>query len=224
MSNDSLDRRDFLKTTGLGLTAATSVMGAAKSAGKTDGRVIGANDRINIGLIGCGGRGRSDANDFAAFGKKNNDACQIVAVCDVYAKRSNQTAAVHKAKAYTDYRELLQQSDIDAVIIATPHHWHGKMAVDAMDAGKDVYREKPMVHTNEEARILVNTVKETKRVLQVGSQTTSADMWWKAKKAIADGVIGQMIESQGSYHRNGTEGEWNWPIDANAGPEGKGAD
>ena len=81
-----------------------------------------------------------------------------------------------------------------------------------------------MVHTNEEARQLVATVKETKRILQVGSQTTSADIWWKAKKAIADGMIGQMIESQGSYHRNGTEGEWNWPIDAGAGPDGKGDD
>jgi predicted dehydrogenase len=96
--------------------------------------------------------------------------------------------------------------------------------MDAMDQGKDVYLEKPMVHTNEEARQLVDTVKETKRILQVGSQTTSADIWWKAKKAIADGMIGQMIESQGSYHRNGTEGEWNWDIDPGAGPDGKGDD
>src|SRR5205807_895893 len=96
--------------------------------------------------------------------------------------------------------------------------------MDAMDKGKDVYLEKPMVHTNEEARQLVNTVKETKRILQVGSQTTSADIWWKAKKGIADGMIGQMIESQGPYHRNGTEGEWNWASEATAGPDGKGDD
>ena len=69
--------------------------------------------------------------------------------------------------------------------------------MDAMDKGKDVYLEKPMVHTNEEARQLVDTVKETKRILQVGSQTTSADIWWKAKKAIADGMIGQMIDEPG---------------------------
>ncbi|HEY2016832.1 MAG TPA: Gfo/Idh/MocA family oxidoreductase, partial [Bryobacteraceae bacterium] len=110
----------------------------------------------------------------------------------------------------------------DAVIIATPDHWHARIALDAMDRGKDVYLEKPMVHTNDEARQLVETVKETKRVLQVGSQTTSADMWWKAKKAIADGMIGQMIMSQGSYHRNSIEGEWNYPIDEGAGPDGKG--
>jgi predicted dehydrogenase len=98
------------------------------------------------------------------------------------------------------------------------------MALDAMDRGKDVYLEKPMTHTNDEARQLVATVKETKRILQVGSQTTSADIWWKAKKAIADGMIGQMIESQGSYHRNSSEGEWNYKIDENAGPDAKGDD
>jgi predicted dehydrogenase len=223
MSN-AYDRRDFLKTvgaTGLTLEAAKSALAASKSASKASGRVIGANDRINIGVIGCGGRGVDVARTFTEVGTADN-SCQIVAVCDVYEKRKRIASERFKAKGYTDYRELLQQPDIDAVYIATPDHWHCKNAVDAMDHGKDVYLEKPMVHTNDEARILVNTVKETKRVLQVGSQTTSADIWAKAKKAIADGAIGQMLMSQGSYHRNSTEGEWNWPIDANAGPEGKG--
>jgi predicted dehydrogenase len=93
-----------------------------------------------------------------------------------------------------------------------------------MDHGKDVYLEKPMCHTIKEAKQLMDTVRETRRVLQVGSQTTSADQWWKAKKAIADGMIGKMIMSQGSYHRNSIEGEWNYPIDDKAGPEGKGDD
>ena len=226
-TNDSLDRRDFLKSvsaTGLTLTAATSAMAAKSGSKMSGGRVIGANDRINIGVIGCGGRGRYDADAFSAFATKNNNACQIVAACDVYEKRKKMVADKFKVKGYLDYRELLNQSDVDAVIVATPDHWHGKMAMDAMDKGKDVYLEKPMVHTNEDARQLVATVKETKRILQVGSQTTSGDIWWKAKKAIADGMIGQMIESQGSYHRNGTEGEWNWPIEAGAGPDGKGDD
>jgi predicted dehydrogenase len=81
-----------------------------------------------------------------------------------------------------------------------------------------------MCHTIEEARDLVNTVRETKRILQVGSQTTSGDQWAKARKAIADGMIGKMLMSQGSYHRNSTEGEWNWPIDEAAGPNAKGED
>ncbi len=227
MSNNE-SRRNFLKSvgaTGISLGAAANAIAAkSSSSAKSSSRVIGANDRINVALIGCGGRGRHDADTFARVGSKMN--CQIVAACDVYQKRVNMTADKHKVKGYLDYREVLALPDLDAVIIATPDHWHGKMAMDAMDHGKDVYLEKPMVHTNEEARLLVNTVKETKRILQVGSQTTSADIWWKAKKAIADGMIGQMIESQGSYHRNSVEGEWNegWPIDPKAGPDGKGED
>src|SRR6266567_5194742 len=221
---DSLDRRDFLKTvgaTGLTLGAANSAFAGKTGTKMTGGRVLGANDRINIGVLGVGGRGSYDAQAFARFGN-NNNSCQIVAVCDVYEKRKKHAAEQHKVPGYLDYREVLAKSDVDAVIIATPDHWHAKMALDAMDKGKDVYLEKPMVHTNDEARQLVATVKETKRVLQVGSQTTSADIWWKAKKAIADGMIGQMLMSQGSYHRNSTEGEWNWPIDEGAGPDGKG--
>jgi len=221
---ESLDRRDFLKTvgaTGLTLGAANSAFAGKTGTKMTGGRVLGANDRINIGVLGVGGRGFSDARDFARFGQQNN-ACQIVAVCDVYEKRKKRAADLHKVPGYLDYREVLAKSDVDAVIIATPDHWHAKMALDAMDKGKDVYLEKPMVHTNEEARQLVATVKETKRILQVGSQTTSADIWWKAKDAIAKGMIGQMLMSQGSYHRNSTDGEWNYPIDDGAGPDGKG--
>jgi predicted dehydrogenase len=221
--SSSFDRRDFLKTVGatsLVASAAGSAF-AARGSKSSGGRVIGANDRINIGVIGVGGRGNSDARNFARFGEKNN-ACQIVAVCDVYEKRKRLAAEHFKCEGYLDYREVLARPDVDAVIVATPDHWHARIALDAMDHGKDVYLEKPMCHTNEEARQLVNTVKETKRILQVGSQTTSADQWWKAKKAIADGMIGQMIMSQGSYHRNSTEGEWNWPIEKEAGPDGKG--
>src|SRR5215467_13803335 len=190
--------------------------------GKT-GRVIGANDRINIGAIGVGGRGTYLAKEFGGIGDRTN-ACKIVAVCDVYRKRARANAEAHKCDMTLDYREILARPDIDAVLIATPDHWHAKIALEAMDRGKDVYVEKPMCHTVEEAKQLSATVRETRRVLQVGSQTTSADQWHKAKKAIADGMIGQMLMSQGSYHRNSTEGEWNWPIDANAGPEGKGDD
>src|SRR5689334_568961 len=221
--SSSFDRRDFLKTVGatsLVASAAGSAF-AARGSKSSGSRVIGANDRINIGVIGVGGRGNSDARNFARFGEKNN-ACQIVAVCDVYEKRKRLAAEHFKCEGYLDYREVLARPDVDAVIVATPDHWHARIALDAMDHGKDVYLEKPMCHTNEEARQLVNTVKETKRILQVGSQTTSADQWWKAKKAIADGMIGQMIMSQGSYHRNSTEGEWNWPIEKEAGPDGKG--
>ncbi|MBV9300727.1 MAG: Gfo/Idh/MocA family oxidoreductase [Acidobacteriaceae bacterium] len=227
MSIEELDRRDFLKRTG-GIGAGAALASAAfsrpasRSSRVNPSRVIGANDRINIGLIGCGGRGSDDGESFTKYAQENNNACQIVAVCDVYEKRKRTEAEKYKCKGFGDYREVLALPEVDAVIVATPDHWHAHIALDAMDQGKDVYLEKPMCHTIKEIRQLVDTVRETKRVLQVGSQTTSADQWWKAKKAIADGMIGKMIMSQGSYHRNSIEGEWNWPIDQDAGPDASG--
>jgi predicted dehydrogenase len=220
--NNDVNRRTFLKTaSAVGTTLGLAGSAFAARPQKTTGRVIGANDKINIGVIGCGGRGSYVAFEFDRAGKKDN-SCQIVAVCDVYEKRKKKNAERFKADGYLDYREVLARNDVDAVIVATPDHWHARIALDAMDRGKDVYCEKPMCHTIDEARQLVNTVKESKRVLQVGSQTTSGDQWHKAKQAIQDGMIGQMILSQGSYHRNSIEGEWNWDIDAEAGPDGKG--
>ncbi|MGH9675211.1 MAG: Gfo/Idh/MocA family oxidoreductase, partial [Bryobacteraceae bacterium] len=218
---ESFDRRKFLHG-----AAALGMAGKALAArpGKlSGGRVIGANDRIQVGVVGVGGRGSYVAREFDRAGKAGN-SCAILAVCDVYQKRVTQNKQRYNCDGYLDYREIINRNDIDAVVVATPDHWHARIALEAMDRGKDVYLEKPMCHTIEEAKHLVNTVKETKRILQVGSQTTSADQWHKARKAIADGMIGPMILSQGSYHRNSIEGEWNWPIDEAAGPEAKGDD
>ena len=225
--SDSIGRRDFLKTTG-GLSAGLALAGTAagKTTAKTaaSSRVIGANDRINVAVIGCGGRGTYVASAFQKYADENQNACQIVAVCDVYEKRKRTQAELYKVKGTLDYREVLAMPEVDAVVVATPDHWHARIAIAAMDQGKDVYCEKPMCHTTAEVKQMIGTVRETKRVVQVGSQTTSGDQWWKAKKAIADGMIGKMIMSQGSYHRNSIEGEWNWPIDADAGPNAKGDD
>jgi predicted dehydrogenase len=189
--------------------------------------VLGANDRIQVGIIGVGGRGTYVSRQFANVGKQDG-SCQIVAVCDVYQKRLSQAKTAHDCQGYLDYREVLNLPYIDAVIVATPDHWHAPVAIAAMRKGKDVYCEKPMCHTIDEAKQMAATVRETKRVMQVGSQTTSADQWHKAKKYIADGAIGKMLMSQGSYHRNSVEGEWNqdnaYHIDPAAGPTGKGED
>jgi predicted dehydrogenase len=220
-----MDRRNFIKGAS-GVTTALGAAGAAfgaQTANKSAGRIIGANDRINIGVIGCGGRGTYVAREFATAGKTDN-SCQIVVVCDTYQKRLNKNKETHKCDGTLDYREVIARKDVDAVIVATPDHWHANVALAAMNAGKDVYCEKPMCHTIEEAHQLSTTVKKTQRIMQVGSQTTSGDQWHKAKKAIADGAIGKMILSQGSYHRNSIEGEWNYPIDKEAGPTGKGED
>jgi len=216
-----MERRDFL--TGVGAVGAAGSAFAARPGAKMSGRIIGANDRINVGVVGVGGRGSYVANVFAKVGADSGKA-QIVKVCDTYQKRVDQNMERHKAKGTLDWREVVNDKDIDAVIVATPDHWHATVAAEAMRNGKDVYCEKPMCHTVDEVKMLIETVKETKRVMQVGSQTTSGDQWAQAKKAIADGAIGKMLMSQGSYHRNSVEGEWNWPIDKGAGPNGKGAD
>lgn len=215
-----LSRRNLLKSAGALGVAAKSF---AASRAAASGRVIGANDRINVAVIGTGSRGFYVAREFAKSGEGPANA-RIAMVCDVYQKRVTAGKEAYKCDGTLDYREVLAKSDVDAVIVATPDHWHAPIAIAAMDKGKDVYLEKPMCHTVEEVKQLMATVKETKRVLQVGSQTTSGDQWHKAKKAIGDGMIGPMIMSQGSYHRNSIEGEWNWPIDAEAGPNAKGDD
>ena len=184
--------------------------------------MIGANDRINVGVIGCGGRGTYVASEFAQGRRARTTPARSppFATCMKSARKPN--AGQVRRQRLLDYRELLAKEDVDAVIVATPDHWHAQDRARRHGRGKDVYLEKPMCHTIEEAQQLVDTVKETKRVLQVGSQTTSGDQWCKAKKAIADGMIGQMLMSQGSYHRNSIEGEWNWPIDAEAGSRRQG--
>jgi len=208
-NESEVNRRDFFKkAAGVGATLGMAANVFARPAAKSSGRVLGANDRINVGVIGVGGRGSYLAGVFAGISERTND-CKVVAVCDVYEKRKKQNAEKLKCDGFLDYREVIGKPDIDAIVVATPDHWHAKIALEAMDAGKDVYCEKPMCHTIEEAKQLAATVRETKRVFQVGSQTTSAEQWWKAKKAIADGMIGKMIMSQGSYHRNSVEGEWN---------------
>lgn len=235
-------RRDFLKQAGAGaavLTGGGALLSNQAAAQPTrfsvQGRVLGANDRINIGVIGVGGRGTDDLRWAMNSGRDANNrqpanaantanTTQVIAVSDVYRKRMRQAQEMCKGEGYLDYRELLNRKDVDAVIIATPDHWHAPIAIEALKAGKDVYLEKPMTHTAEEAKQLCEVVKATGRVLQVGSQTTSSDQWWQARKAIASGMIGQLLMSQGSYHRNSIEGEWNWRIDPNAGPDGKGDD
>jgi len=220
MSGDKLNRREFVKTA-VGASVAAATITHTHS---VQGRVLGANDRINIGVIGVGGRGSGLLKWAIDTGQNAETAAQVVAVCDVYAKRKRLAEETAKCQSYFDYREILDRKDIDAVIIATPDHWHEKMAVEAVERGKDVYLEKPMTRTVEEAKKVYEAVKRTGRVMQIGSQTTSSDQWWKARQAIKEGMIGKLIMSQGSYHRNSRDGEWNWRIDTAAGPDAKGDD
>ncbi len=219
-------RRDFVKTA-IGAGAAITILKDSRSVYGTP-----ANGHIQFGLIGSGGRGRDILKWAMDTGKETTTPARALAVSDVYAKRlrlakefvMKEYGEGSKCDGYMDYRELLERKDLDAVLIATPDHWHAKMAIEALEKGKDVYLEKPMTKTVDEARKIYEKVQETKRVLQVGSQTTSSDQWWKVRKAIQDGLIGKLIMSQGSFHRNSTTGEWNWPIDKAAGPDKTGDD
>ena len=151
-------------------------------------RILGANDRPNIGLIGSGGRGRFLAGEFKEIG------FQIPAVCDVYQQNleAGLKAASTGAKGASNYKSLLDDKTLDAVVIATPDHWHATMLIDAVHAGKDVYVEKPLCHTIEEGYRIVDAVKQTRRIVQVGTQRRSSPLFQEAKAVIDSGVLGDV--------------------------------
>jgi predicted dehydrogenase len=174
-------------------------------------RVVGANDRIQVGMIGMGGMGTVHLQAFMKQSEEEKDI-QVVAVSDVYTRRKNRARDIAKLgdkSVHHDYRDLLARSDVDAVLIASPDHWHGQMALDALASGKDVYLEKPMTHTIEEARAIVEAVKKYGRVLQVGNQGLSAPSTHKLKEIIDAGEIGPLLCAQATSARNSLLGEWN---------------
>jgi predicted dehydrogenase len=184
------------------------------------GRVLGANDRINVGFIGCGGRMNTHIDYVVRRAKEKGDV-QPIAVCDIYDKRKAQArerAGVDEKSVLHDFRELCARKDIDVVVIASPDHWHHGHAMAALKSGKDVYLEKPFTYTIDEAREIAESVKAAKRILQVGSQYTSFDHFFKAQKAIKDGLIGQVVWATAGYGRNANKegGEWNYEIDKEA--------
>ena len=191
-----LNRRGFL-----GMTALASA------------RILGANDAVRCGAIGTGNRGAYLVAGFKELG------AEITAVCDVYEPRLEQglKAASTGAKSYVDYRRLLEDKSVDAVIIATPDHWHAQMLVDAVDAGKDVYVEKPLAHTIEDGFRMVEAVRRTKRIAQVGTQRRSYPLYQEAKQIIDSGVTGPIklvnawwINSLKSLDTRPIEGKLDW--------------
>jgi hypothetical protein len=168
-------RRDCLRLLGAGVSAGAAMAANKSSSARSAARVIGANERINVGMIGVGGKGTSHLRALVAHAAAKNDI-QITGVADVYTKRKDRArdlAKMEQKQIHHDYHDLLARPDVDAVYIATPDHWHARMALDAMAAGKDVYLEKPMTYTIDEARQLMETSKRLERVLQIGSQHLS---------------------------------------------------
>jgi len=193
------------------MTSRRDFLGAAALSAS---RVLGANDRINVGIIGVGGMGFGHVKML-----KPNPRVQITAVSDIYTerkKRAREFIGLAEKDVHHEYKELLARPDVDAVFVVTPDHWHYRMAMDALDAGKDVYVQKPMAYRIEEAKTMAERVKKSGRVLQVGSQYASEPQYFRAREAVQQGLIGKPLWAQGTYCRNTFHGEWNYTID----PEG----
>src|SRR6266550_2274758 len=119
-------------------------------------------------------------------------------------------ASYAKDHVTKDYRRLLDRKDVDVVCVATPDHWHAKMSIDAADAGKDVYCEKPMTKTIDEAHAVVDAMKKHNRVMTVGVQSMADPTWINAYEMIRDGKIGHVAQAQTSYYRNSEMGQWRY--------------
>jgi predicted dehydrogenase len=186
-----IGRRGFLHMA-IGTAALTHARPASAAARQTG--VAGANDRIRVGLIGCGGRGNQVARDWM----KHKDSV-FVAACDVYKSRLDETVAriagIQGAapEAYEQYQRILERTDVDAVLIATPDHWHGPMTLDACAAGKDVYVEKPVSNSIDDGLRMIEAARRHNRVVQVGLQQRSWHHFQEARQLFADGYLGSPI-------------------------------
>ncbi len=230
-----LPRRDFIKKTA---TAAAAVAATApflrtpvygQNQAPSTGRVIGANDRIAVAVIGVGfGIGM---NHFTGIQEKASENNVVVAAgCDVFNKRRswmNGKVAIpyanggkalanplKEADIYNEWEKVVERKDIDAVVIATHDPLHAPISIAAMQAGKHVYCEKPLSRYLDEAFKVYDTVKSTGKIFQVGSQGCSAQGWHKCAELIKSGKLGQLVWSQGFYCRNSIPGEWNYMIES----------
>ncbi|HYP12708.1 MAG TPA: Gfo/Idh/MocA family oxidoreductase [Bryobacteraceae bacterium] len=203
----SSSRRHFINTAALGLSAAAL---QAQAPTRTS-----ANDRVQIALIGAGGMGTEDLKSSLA-----QTGVEVVAFADVYDGRLARAKEVHGDQVFTtrDYREVLARPGIDAVIVATPDHWHAQIAVDAMNAGKDVYVEKPMVQKVEDGHRVIEAQKKNNRILQVGSQRVSSIVYQKAKDLLAQGAIGKVNLIEAWWDRNSAIGAWQYSLPLDASP------
>jgi predicted dehydrogenase len=213
MDSSDVSRRAFIKNT----AAATAVAIAAPAVLNTKPAAAASespNGKLRLGFIGVGGRAQQHLE--SAIKLQNDGQVEVVAVCDVFNRHREEAAekifkgTKHKPTQIADYRELLSDKSIDAVCIATPDHWHAKQTLDAFKAGKDVYCEKPMTHSVEEAVAVHHAWKKSGRVMQVGVQSTSLPIWKDINKRLCDGQLGKVLMYQTSYFRNSDVGQWRY--------------
>ncbi len=211
------NRRDFLKTT----AASASALALTAS---SYAKVVGANDKLRLGFLGVGGRCQQHIDVILQM-QKEGKAVTPVAVCDVWdgdpelgSKKgrglypSANRCGIKEDKDHVtkDYRKILDQKDVDVVAIATPDHWHARMSIDALAAGKDVYCEKPMTRTIAEAQAVVDAAQKHNRVMTVGVQSMADPTWREAHNYIREGNIGKVLQGQTSYYRNYIGGQWRY--------------
>ena len=211
-------RRDFLK-----LAAAAAAITTAtppKSAQAADELAVGcgkpsSDKRVGLATIGMGGQGTHDTTSALKV-----SGVELVAVADCYDGRLQRAQEVFCGGLVTtrDYKAILARPDVDAVIVATPDHWHSRIAIEAMEAGKDVYIEKPMVHRVAQGAGIVEAQKRTGRICQIGSQRVSSIIYLKAKELLASGTIGPLNLVEAWWNRNSPIGAWQYTLPADASP------
>ncbi|MBN2328205.1 MAG: Gfo/Idh/MocA family oxidoreductase [Candidatus Omnitrophica bacterium] len=194
MPANPFNRRSFLKK------ARQSGVALAAAALTQPRRILAANEKIRIGLIGCGGRGCH----LMALTQNIEPNAEFAAVCDAYEPKRNRGKQIagENAQVFVDHRRLLEMKDLDAVIIATPEHLHGTQLIDAVAAGKDVYVEKPMTYSIEEGVRIIQAVRQSDRIVQVGMQRRSAPMCIEAKQLIDQGVLGDVTLVRAQWYWN----------------------
>ena len=202
-------RREFLTTAIAGSVVAPTLLRAQTRAAS------GSEARTRIALIGAGGQGMSDTRTALRV-----PGVELTAVSDVYDGRLVRSKEIWGQSVFTsrDYREVLGRADVDAVIVATPDHWHSRIAIEAMKAGKDVYVEKPMVQRIDEGLQVVEAARQTGRILQVGSQRVSSIVYAKARELYRAGTIGELNLVEAWINRNSALGAWQYSVPTDASP------
>jgi predicted dehydrogenase len=205
------NRREFLRSAtqaaGLGLMLNGKLIALPPSLLP---KPAGPNDRVNLGFIGLGIRG-----NILLESAKETQQANLVEVCDCYQghlDRAKERTDGKIATNFANYKKLLDRKDIDAVLIATPDHWHKRIVLDALSAGKDVYIEKPMTYRIEDGPEMIRAAQEHKRIVQAGSQWVSSEQNKKARDIVQSGKLGKVTKVTASYNRNSSTGSWNYPI------------
>lgn len=201
MNSGAIGRRKFLKQAAAGAAA-----GLAFSSSRVFGRVVGANDRVRLGIIGAGARGKELMSEFLSVPN-----IEFVAAADVYTARHDEAKKLAPGmKSFDDYRRLLDLKDVDAVIAATPLHCHARHFIDTIAAGKDLYSEKTMTWSIEEADACRNAARNSDRVVSIGLQHQSSGALADAKQWIKDGLVGKVTHIESWMSRNTPRGKGQW--------------